>query len=107
MPHPAFRQRRRLVELGAADAEAIGAGHSFVVFLRDGFPVNVLNPPQAGAGVVHDLLRDREPGRGHHGRDRAGRGVLGVADGLPPAGVETPGDEAERKGLLRRVGYKL
>jgi len=96
-----------LIELAVRNAEAIGAGHSFVVFLSEGFPVNVLNPlkqvPEvctvfcATANQVELIVAETD----------LGRAVLGVVDGLPPAGVETERDEAERKSLLRRIGYKL
>lgn len=96
-----------LVDLAARNAEGIGAGHSFIIFLREGFPVNVLNaiklvPEVCGlfcatANSVEVLIAQTE----------FGRGIVGVVDGLPPAGIETAADEAERKALLRRMGYKL
>ncbi len=96
-----------LVELAVRNALAIGAGHCFVVFLRDGFPVNVLNQlkqvPEvcrifcATANRVEVLLAQSEQGRG----------ILGVVDGCAPLGVESEQDEAERRELLRRIGYKL
>jgi adenosine/AMP kinase len=95
-----------LVELAVANALALGAGHSFVVLLRDGFPVNVLNAlkqvPEvcridcATANSVEVVVAQAE----------RGRAVLGVVDGSPPKGVETEEDVAKRKALLVQLGYK-
>ena len=96
-----------LEELAVRNALNLGAGHCFVVFVRDGYPVNVLNQlkqvPEvctvhcATANRVEVLLAETD----------LGRGILGVIDGSPPLGVETDQDEAERKSLLRAIGYKL
>jgi adenosine/AMP kinase len=96
-----------LVGMAAKNAAAIGAGHSFVVLLRDGFPVNVLNqlkavPEVCGifcatANTVDVLVAVTEDGRG----------VVGVIDGQPPVAVEGDADKASRHELLRRFGYKL
>lgn len=96
-----------LVELAANNAEAIGAGHSFVILLRDGYPINVLNALKqvreicslycATANQVEVLVAQTD----------LGRAVIGVVDGMPPAGVESEADVAERKHLLRELGYKL
>jgi adenosine/AMP kinase len=98
---------QELVELAVRNALAIGAGHSFVVFLREGFPVNVLNQlkqvPEvcrifcATANAVEVVLAETDQGRG----------VLGVVDGSSPLGVESEQDDADRRALLRRFGYKL
>jgi adenosine/AMP kinase len=96
-----------LMKLASKQAEAIGAGHAFVIFLRDGFPVNVLNAikqvPEvctihcATANQVEVIVAETQ----------LGRGIVGVVDGQPPLGVESPADEADRKVLLRSFGYKL
>jgi adenosine/AMP kinase len=96
-----------LEDLAVANALALGAGHCFVVFVREGYPVNVLNQlkqvPEvctvycATANRVEVLLAETD----------LGRGVLGVIDGSVPRGVETHQDVAERKSLLRDIGYKL
>lgn len=96
-----------LVELAARNAESIGAGHSFIVFLREGYPVNVLNAlkqvPEvctvhcATANSVEVLIA----------QTYLGRAIIGIVDGMPPAGIETEHEEAERKHLLRELGYKL
>ena len=90
----------------ARNAAAVGAGHVFVVVLRDGFPINVLNRIQqvpevcsiycATANAVEAIVAETEQGRG----------VLGVVDGFPPKGVETEADVKARKDFLRMIGYK-
>lgn len=96
-----------LAELAARNALAIGAGHAFVVLLKDGFPINVLNQVKtvpevcgiycATANDVGVLVAVTE----------RGRGIAGVIDGSPPVGIETEADAAERHQLLRDIGYKL
>jgi adenosine/AMP kinase len=96
-----------LTSLATRNAQAIAAGHTFVVLLREGYPVNVLNQlkqvPEvcsifcASANRVEVIVAETE----------LGRGIVGVIDGLVPAGVETDDDVVERKGLLRAIGYKL
>ena len=96
-----------LVELAVQNARAIGAGHAFVVVLLDGFAINVLNAiksvPElctvycATANALEVLVAET----------RAGRGIVGVVDGAPPLGVEVERDVAERRALLRQLGYKL
>lgn len=96
-----------LVDLAVTNAVAIGAGHMFIVFLREGYPVNVLqavrNVPEvcgifcASANQVEVLLAETD----------LGRGIIGVVDGQPPLGVESESDQADRMRLLRQIGYKL
>ena len=96
-----------LIDIAVRNAQAIGAGHSFIVFLRDGFPVNVLNAVKSVSEVCRVFCATANPLEVVVGETEQGRGVLGVIDGSPPVGVETDADEAERKELLRRFGYKL
>ena len=96
-----------LVDIAVRNAESIGAGHVFVVVLRDGFPVNVLNALKLVPEVCTVFCATANPLEVVVAETELGRGVVGVIDGLPPAGVETAQDEADRKALLRRIGYKL
>jgi adenosine/AMP kinase len=96
-----------LVALAARNAEAIGAGHSFLVFLRDGFPVNVLNAVKQVPEVCRIFCASANPVEVVVGTTEQGRGILGVVDGEVPLGIETDEDVAERKQLLRTFGYKL
>lgn len=96
-----------LVELAARNALAIGAGHSFIVFLRNGFPVNVLNPIKQVSEVCRIYCATSNPVEVLVARTELGRGILGVVDGEPPLGVEQERNVRERKELLRKIGYKL
>lgn len=97
----------RLVALATAAAEAIGAGHSFVVFLEGGFPVNVLNALKAVPEVCGLYAATANPLQVVVAETDLGRGILGVVDGAPPLGVETADDVTARSRLLRDLGYKL
>ena len=96
-----------LEELAVRNAQAIGAGHSFIVFLREGFPVNVLNAVKMVPEVCRIFCATANPVEVVVGQSEQGRAVLGVVDGFSPKGVEGDAEIAERKELLRRFGYKL
>lgn len=96
-----------LVDLAVRNAVAIAAGHAFLVFLRDGFPVNVLNAVKQVPEVCQIFCATANPVEVVIGQAVEGRAILGVVDGMSPLGVETDVDEAERKAMLRRFGYKL
>lgn len=96
-----------LVDLATRNASAIGAGHTFVIVLRDGFPVNVLNPVKAVPEVCTIFCATANPVDVLVAVTSRGRGVIGVVDGEPPLGVETDADIDDRRALLRTIGYKL
>jgi len=96
-----------LVSLAARNAEAIGAGHCFVIVLRNGYPVNVLNALKQVPEVCQIFCATANPLEVLVAQTDAGRGVVGVVDGMPPAGIETAEDVVDRKALLRAIGYKL
>jgi adenosine/AMP kinase len=96
-----------LTELARSTAETIGAGHVFVVFLRDGFPINVLNAVKMVPEVCGIFAATANPLQLVVARSPQGRGVVGVIDGEPPLGIEGEKDIADRKELLRRFGYKM
>jgi adenosine/AMP kinase len=96
-----------LVELATRNALEIGAGHSFIVFLRDGFPVNVLNQVKLVPEVCRIYCATANRVQVIVAATAAGRGILGVVDGGSPLGVETEADVTARKQLLRQIGYKL
>ena len=98
---------RELVELAVRNALAIGAGHSFVVFLREGYPVNVLNQVKAVPEVCRVYCATANPVEVVIAETPQGRAVLGVVDGSSPLGVETEEDVTARRDLLRSIGYKL
>ncbi len=97
-----------LVDLARKNAQAIGAGHSFILFLGEGFyPVNVLNAVKMVPEVCRIFCASANPTQVLIAQTPAGRGIVGVVDGLPPKGVEAEADIDWRKGLLRKIGYKL
>ncbi|MFV8051142.1 adenosine-specific kinase [Mycobacterium sp. 48b] len=96
-----------LVELAVRNALAIGAGHVFVIFLRDGFPVNILNPVKGVPEVCSIFCATANPVDVLVAVTPLGRGVVGVVDGQSPLGVESDDDVAARRDLLRAIGYKL
>ena len=97
-----------LVELARQNALAIGAGHSFIIFLGEGFyPVNVLNAVKAVPEVCRVFCATANPVTVIIAESEQGRGILGVIDGAAPLGVEGEEDIAWRKGFLRSIGYKL
>jgi uncharacterized protein len=96
-----------LVELATRNALAIAAGHCFVIFLREGFPVNVLNPVKAVPEVCGIYCATANPVDVVVAVTPLGRGIVGVVDGEPPLGVETGEDALDRRNLLRAIGYKL
>jgi uncharacterized protein len=96
-----------LVRTAIEAAQAIGAGHTFVVMLREGYPVNVLNQVKAVPEVCSIFCASANPVDVLVANSGRGRGVVGVIDGSPPAGVETADDIANRRTLLRNLGYKL
>jgi adenosine/AMP kinase len=96
-----------LVELATRNASAIGAGHHFVVALRGGFPVSVLNALKLVPEVCSIFCATANPVEILVAVSPSGRGIVGVVDGGSPLGVETDADVAERKQLMRRFGYKL
>ena len=96
-----------LVEVATRNALAIGAGHAFVVVLRLGFPVNVLNALKLIPEVCTIFCATANPVDVVVAETEAGRGILGVIDGGAPLGVETEKDVDDRRRLLRTIGYKL
>ena len=97
-----------MVELAKKNAQAIGAGHTFIVFLGEGFfPVNVLNAVKAVPEVCHVFCATANPTEVLVAATDQGRGIVGVVDGSPPKGVEGEADIAWRRDFLRKIGYKL
>ena len=97
-----------LIDLARQNAQAIGAGHSFIVFLGDGFfPINVLKAIQGVPEVCRIYCATANPTEVIVAQTDQGRGILGVVDGFSPKGVEGDEDIAWRKGFLRQIGYKL
>ena len=97
-----------MVELAKTNAQALGAGHTFIVFLGDGFyPLNVLNAIKMVPEVCRIFCATANPTEVIVAETQQGRGILGVVDGSSPKAVETEADINWRKNLLRQIGYKL
>jgi adenosine/AMP kinase len=97
-----------MIELAKRNALAIGAGHSFILFLNEGFfPVNVLNAVKAVPEVARVFCATANPTEVLVAQTEQGRGILGVVDGSSPNGVEGEEDRSWRKDFLRKIGYKL
>ncbi len=97
-----------MIELAQKNALAIGAGHSFILFLGEGFyPINVLNTIKNATEVCHIFCATANPVEVILAETEQGRGILGVIDGFPPKGIEGEEDIAWRKGFLRMIGYKM
>lgn len=96
-----------LIELATENAMRIGAGHSFILFLGEGFfPINILNNLKSIPEVVNIFCATANPTEVVLLETEQGRAVLGVVDGLSPKGIETEEDIATRKRFLRMIGYK-
>jgi hypothetical protein len=97
-----------MIELAKKNAQAVGAGHSFILFLGEGFfPVNVLKTVQAVPEVARIFCATANPTEVLVAQTEQGRGILGVVDGFAPKGVEGAEDQAWRRDFLRKIGYKL
>ncbi len=96
-----------MMDLAKKNAEKIGAGHSFLIFLAEGFyPINVLNAVKNLSEVCQIFCATANQAKVVVVDDGEGRGILGVIDGLKPNGVEAESDISWRKSFLRQIGYK-
>jgi len=96
-----------LKALAAKNALAVGAGHFFVVFLQDAFPINVLKALRDVPEIVTIYVATSNPVDVVVAKTTRGRGVLGVVDGERTKGIEGKKDREERIAFLRKIGYKL
>jgi len=95
-----------LIALATRNAQAVGAGHGFVIVLREGYPINILDRLKQVPEVCTIYCATANPLEVIVAETEQGRAVLGVVDGLSPVGVETEKDVEERKQFLRKIGYK-
>ena len=96
-----------LIELARARVLEIAAGHTFLIAMRNGFPINILNAVKMVPEVCRIFCATANPVEVVVAQTDQGRGILGVIDGFPPEGVEGEDDILWRKNLLRQIGYKL
>ena len=96
------------LELARKNAQALGAGHCFIIVLGEGFyPINILNAVKMVPEVCRIYCATANPTEVIVAETEQGRGIVGVVDGFAPKGVEGEADIQWRKGLLRQIGYKL
>jgi len=95
-----------LRKLAVEMALKIGAGHSFVIYLRDAWPINVLNAIKQVQEVVTIYVATSNPLQVVVAETEQGRAIIGIVDGFTPVGVEGDEDIAERRMFLRKIGYK-
>jgi uncharacterized protein len=96
-----------MIELAKQNALAIGAGHSFILFLGEGYyPINILNAVKAIPEVARIFCATANPTQALVAQTEQGRGILGVVDGFSPKGVEDEAGQQWRKDFLRKIGYK-
>jgi adenosine/AMP kinase len=95
-----------LRQAATANAQALGAGHVFVIVIKDGYPINILPGIKDCQEVVRLYCATANPVEVIVARTEQGRGVLGVIDGSSPLGVEEEADIQWRHDLLRKIGYK-
>ena len=97
---------KELIKAAQDNALAIGCGHSFLIFIRNAFPINVLNSVKGVQEVCNIFCATANPVEVIIARTETGGGILGVVDGESPVGIETEKDVKERKTFLRTIGYK-
>jgi len=95
-----------MVKAAIENAKALSAGHSFIIVMKDCFPINVLNAVKMCPEVCHVFCATANPVEVILAETVQGRGILGVIDGEPPVGIENDDDVKQRKELLRNFGYK-
>jgi len=97
----------KLIKLAQENAQNISAGHSFIIFLKDAFPINVMPKIKQVPEIVRIFCATANPVEIILVETEQGRGILGIVDGYKSKGVETKKDIKERKEILRKIGYKL
>lgn len=98
---------RELVEAARRNSLQLACGHSFVLLMKGAFPINVLNAIKSIQEVCGIFCATANPLEVVVAATELGRGIMGVIDGSSPKGAETAADVAERRGMLRKFGYKL
>lgn len=96
-----------LIELAKKNALALSCGHCFLLFMENGFPVNILNTIKGIPEVCHIFCATANPIEVIVAETTQGRGIMGVIDGMKTKGIETEADIRTRKEFLRKIGYKL
>jgi len=97
----------KLIELAKKNALNIGAGHAFIIFMENAYPINVLNSIKSVPEVCRIFCATANQTEVVIGETEKGRAILGVIDGSKSKGIESEEDIKFRKDLLRKIGYKL
>jgi adenosine/AMP kinase len=97
----------KMIKLAVKNAKAVGAGHSLFIFLKNAYPINILNRLKQVSEICHIYCATANPVEVIVAQTKQGNGILGVIDGGSPLGVEDKKDKEERKIFLRKIGYKL
>ena len=97
----------KMIKLAIENAKKIGAGHSLFIFLKNTYPVNVLNRLKNVSEITRIFCSTANPVEVIVAETKQGRAILGVVDGQTPLGVESKEDKKQRKDFLRKIGYKL
>ena len=98
---------KELTELAKTNALELAAGHSFLILMRDMFPINILNVVKGVPEVCRIFCATANPVEVIIAETDMGRGILGVVDGLKSKGIEGEDDIRSRKEFLRKIGYKM
>lgn len=96
-----------MIKLATANAAELGAGHSFIIVLKQAYPINFLNAIKQCPEVCNIYCATANPVEVIIAETDLGRGILGVIDGSSPQGIESETDVKTRRNLLRQIGYKL
>lgn len=97
----------QLKELATKTSLQLAAGHTFIIFMRNAFPLNVLDKIKSVPEVCNIFMATANPFQVIIAETEQGRGILGVVDGFATKGIENEKDVAERKEFLRKIGYKV
>ena len=98
---------QEMIDLAVENAKNLGAGHSLLIFLKNVYPVSVLNRLKQVSEICRIFCATANPVEVVVAKTEQGNGILGVIDGKPPLGVENDQEKGNRKSLLRKFGYKL
>ena len=96
----------KMMGIASSNALRIGAGHSFIIAMKDAYPINILRALREVPEVCHIICATANDVDVIVARNGTGRGIVGVIDGEKPRGIETEADVAERREFLRKIGYK-
>jgi len=98
---------KEMIELAIKNAKDVGTGHSLFIFLKNAYPINILNRLKMVSEICHIYCATANPTEVIVGKTKQGRAILGVVDGQSPLGIENENEKKERKEFLRKIGYKF